>query len=44
MKMFALGPFGYWQSRRNRFDLFVTFLGLLWILTHFISLGKKDLV
>ncbi len=44
MKMFALGLFGYWQSRRNRFDLFVTFLGLLWILAHFISLGEKNLV
>ena len=44
MKMIALGAFGYWQSRRNRFDLFVTFLGLFWILFHFISLGKTDLV
>lgn len=43
MKMIALGAFGYWQSRRNRFDLFVTFLGLFWILFHFVSLGKTDL-
>jgi hypothetical protein len=44
MKCLALGPFGYWQSRRNRFDLFVTVLGLIWIFLHFISFGKKDLV
>lgn len=44
MKSCALGPFGYWQSWRNRFDLFVTILGLIWIIMHFISFGKKDLV
>lgn len=44
MKSCALGPFGYWQSRRNRFDLLVTVLGIIWIFMHFISFGKKDLV
>jgi hypothetical protein len=44
MKALALGLFGYWQSRRNRFDLGVTILGLVWIIMHFISFGKKDLV
>ena len=44
MKACALGPFGYWQSRRNRFDLAVTILGLVWIIMHFISFGKKDIV
>ena len=44
MKSCALGLFGYWQSRRNRLDMFVTFLGLIWIIMHFISFQKKDLV
>lgn len=43
MKAIALGSNGYWQSRRNRFDLFVTFLGLIWIIMHFVSFGKKEL-
>jgi sodium leak channel non-selective protein len=43
MKAIALGAFGYWQSRRNRFDLFVTFLGIIWIILHFASFYKKNL-
>jgi len=43
MKSCALGFFGYWQSRRNRLDMFVTFLGLVWMIMHFISLKKKEL-
>ena len=35
LKMTALGPAGYWQSRRNRFDMFVTILGVIWIFLHF---------
>ncbi|XP_021355108.1 sodium leak channel non-selective protein-like isoform X2 [Mizuhopecten yessoensis] len=35
MKMIALSPRGYWTSRRNRFDMFVTFLGLIWIILNF---------
>ena len=35
MKMIALTPGGYWQSRRNRFDTLVTFLGVIWIFLHF---------
>jgi len=35
LKMAALGPAGYWQSRRNRFDMFVTILGVIWIFLHF---------
>jgi len=35
LKMTALGPSGYWQSRRNRFDMFVTILGVIWIFLHF---------
>ncbi len=44
MKCFALGIVGYWQSRSNRFDLFVTILGIIWIVLNFISLGKTDFV
>ncbi|KAK2154832.1 hypothetical protein LSH36_256g04076 [Paralvinella palmiformis] len=40
MKMIALTPAGYWQSRRNRFDMFVTFLGVIWIFLHFSLLGN----
>ena len=39
MKMTALTPSGYWQSRRNRFDMFVTFLGVIWIFMHFTLQG-----
>src|SRR6218665_4195673 len=35
MKNMALTPGGYWQSRRNRFDMFVTCLGVIWIVLHF---------
>lgn len=44
MKCIALGFVGYWQSRRNRFDLLVTILGIAWIFLNFISFGKTDLV
>ncbi|VVC28002.1 Hypothetical protein CINCED_3A019232 [Cinara cedri] len=35
MKMIAFTARGYWQSRRNRYDLLVTVLGVIWIFTHF---------
>ncbi|XP_014778996.1 sodium leak channel NALCN [Octopus bimaculoides] len=35
MKMIALTPNGYWTSHRNRFDMLVTFLGVIWIVLHF---------
>lgn len=35
MKFIAMSPAGYWQSRRNRYDLLVTSLGLIWIVLHF---------
>lgn len=35
MKMIAFTARGYWQSRRNRYDLLVTVLGVIWIVTHF---------
>jgi len=31
MKNIAFTPRGYWQSRRNRYDLLVTVLGVVWI-------------
>ena len=31
MKTIAFTPYGYWQSRRNRGDLLVTILGVIWI-------------
>ncbi|KAJ8012504.1 hypothetical protein DPEC_G00043510 [Dallia pectoralis] len=35
MKFIAMSPAGYWQSRRNRYDLLVTILGVIWIVLHF---------
>ena len=35
MKMVAFSARGYWQSRRNRYDLFVTVLGLVWVILNF---------
>lgn len=32
MKIIAFTPRGYWQSRRNRYDLLVTVGGVIWIL------------
>lgn len=33
--MIALTPAGYWTRRRNRFDTFVTLIGVIWIFVHF---------
>ncbi|XP_052214873.1 sodium leak channel NALCN-like isoform X2 [Dreissena polymorpha] len=35
MKMIALTPAGYWTSRRNRFDMFATLVGVIWMIVHF---------
>ncbi|XP_022657492.1 sodium leak channel non-selective protein-like isoform X6 [Varroa destructor] len=35
MKLIAFTPRGYWQSGRNRYDLFVTCLGIGWVALHF---------
>nr|AGC13755.1 LNALCN-EEEE [Lymnaea stagnalis] len=43
MKMIALSPAGYWTSRRNRFDMFVTLLGVIWIILHY-STEKSDTI
>lgn len=42
MKMLALTPGGYWQSRRNRFDMFVTLLGVIWICLHFSLMAVRE--
>lgn len=42
MKMIAFTPRGYWQSRRNRYDLFVTVLGVLWLILHFTFSNKAS--
>ncbi|XP_032668813.1 sodium leak channel non-selective protein-like [Odontomachus brunneus] len=34
MKNIAFTPRGYWQSRRNRYDLLVTVVGVIWIVVH----------
>nr|XP_050847837.1 sodium leak channel NALCN isoform X2 [Vespula vulgaris] len=34
MKNIAFTPRGYWQSRRNRYDLLVTVVGVIWIIVH----------
>lgn len=34
MKNIAFTPRGYLQSRRNRYDLFVTVLGVIWMFFH----------
>lgn len=35
MKLIAFTPRGYWQSRRNRYDLFVTIMGANWIFVNY---------
>lgn len=34
--MIAFTLRGFWQSRRNRVDLAITVLGVLWIVAHFV--------
>ncbi|XP_023021091.2 sodium leak channel non-selective protein na isoform X2 [Leptinotarsa decemlineata] len=41
MKNIAFTPRGYLQSRRNRYDLFVTVMGVLWMFFH--CMFKNDL-
>ncbi|CAI5445372.1 unnamed protein product [Caenorhabditis angaria] len=36
LKMIAFTISGFWQSRRNRIDLIITILGIMWIIAHFI--------
>ncbi|OXB79905.1 UNVERIFIED_CONTAM: hypothetical protein H355_000935 [Colinus virginianus] len=39
MKIIAMSPSGFWQSRRNRYDLLVTSLGVIWVILHFALLA-----
>ena len=34
IKSIAFTPRGYWQSRRNRYDFLVTFLGVIFVFLH----------
>lgn len=34
IKSIAFTPRGYWQSRRNRYDFFVTFMGVIFVFLH----------
>ncbi|MBN3307631.1 NALCN protein, partial [Amia calva] len=40
MKLIAMSPAGFWQSRRNRYDLLVTSLGVIWVILHFALLNE----
>ncbi|KAF3429704.1 hypothetical protein E2986_05904 [Frieseomelitta varia] len=42
MKNIAFTPRGYWQSRRNRYDLLVTVVGVIWIVIHCTMKKYKD--
>ena len=41
MKMIALTPRGYWQSRRNRGDMLVTLLGVVWMVLHYMCISVQ---
>ena len=34
LKCISLSPIGYWHSRRNRYDLCVTLMGVIWVAIH----------
>lgn len=42
MKMIAFTARGYWQSRRNRYDLLVTLLGVIWFAGHLILRDERS--
>ncbi|OQR73647.1 sodium leak channel non-selective protein-like [Tropilaelaps mercedesae] len=42
MKLIAFTPRGYWQSGRNRYDLFVTCLGVGWVALHFTLMNATS--
>ncbi|XP_072434162.1 sodium leak channel NALCN isoform X3 [Chiloscyllium punctatum] len=44
MKITAMSPSGFWQSRRNRYDLLVTSLGVIWVVLHFALLNEYTYV
>ncbi|XP_053209905.1 sodium leak channel NALCN-like isoform X1 [Panonychus citri] len=40
IKAIAFTPRGYWQSRRNRYDLLVTVLGVIWVILHITLMNE----
>uniref|UniRef100_A0A914YYD4 Ion transport domain-containing protein n=1 Tax=Panagrolaimus superbus TaxID=310955 RepID=A0A914YYD4_9BILA len=44
LKIIAFTFHGFWQSKRNRIDLFITILGIAWIFLHFIMDKSAGLV
>ncbi|XP_025017326.1 sodium leak channel non-selective protein-like, partial [Tetranychus urticae] len=40
IKAIAFTPRGYWQSRRNRYDLLVTVLGVVWVILHYTLMNE----
>lgn len=42
MKLIAFTPRGYWQSRRNRYDLLVTIVGANWICINYHLQVRKS--
>ncbi|EDO45174.1 predicted protein, partial [Nematostella vectensis] len=42
LKLIAYTVRGYWHSRRNRFDLLLTSLGLIWVVLNFSLKGNEN--
>lgn len=40
LKCISLSPIGYWHSRRNRYDLLVTLMGVAWLILHFTNMNN----
>ena len=40
IKSIAFTPRGYWQSRRNRYDFLVTFLGVIFVILHISMMNE----
>ncbi|XP_022100553.1 sodium leak channel non-selective protein-like isoform X1 [Acanthaster planci] len=40
LKCISLSPIGYWHSRRNRYDLCVTLMGVIWVAIHIWKRGQ----
>ncbi|XP_063967111.1 sodium leak channel NALCN-like isoform X1 [Lytechinus pictus] len=42
LKCISLSPIGYWHSRRNRYDLVVTLMGVVWLILHFTNMNNMS--
>ena len=42
-KMLAFTICGFWQSRRNRIDLLITVIGLIWCVIHSLAVGVIEM-